>query len=244
MRIFALGDLHLPGRDDKPMDVFGGQWNDHPGRIARNWERSVGTRDWVLIPGDISWALKLEQAADDLAYVGRLPGQAVMIRGNHDYWWQAIGKVRAALPQGVYAIQNDFLHIAGDWAVCGTRGWTLPQHPDFGQEDEHLYAREVGRLELSLAAAQKAGLTPALVMLHYPPAPADGSGTEFTRLLEDYGVRLCVYGHLHGEAGRHALHGTYRGVHYRLTACDAIGFSPLLLGEVDEDGCLHLGMNG
>ena len=222
------------------MDVFGGRWTDHAGRIAAAWRRLVGEEDLVLVPGDISWAMRLDEAADDLAYLGALPGRKVIIRGNHDYWWQAIGKVRAALPPGVFAIQNDWVRIAGDLAVCGTRGWTIPQHPEFGPDDEKLLARELSRLELSLASARRAGLSPAVVMLHYPPAPPDGESTGFTELLEAYGVQLCVYGHLHGDAARHALAGTHRGVRYRLVACDAIGFAPVLVATVDEVGLLAL----
>ena len=240
MNVFAIGDLHLPGRQEKPMDVFGGRWTDHAARIAEAWRRKVGADDWVLVPGDISWALKLEQAADDLAYLGALPGRKVIIRGNHDYWWQAIGKVRRALPPGVYALQNDWVRLQGDVAVCGTRGWTLPQHPDFTPEDEKLLARERVRLELSLAAARAAGVRPAIAMMHYPPAPESGAPTPFTELLEAYGVSLCVYGHLHGDAARSALGGVHRGVRYRLVACDAIGFEPVLVARIDDEGRLTL----
>lgn len=216
------------------MDVFGGRWSDHPERIAHAWRSMVEQGDLVLVPGDLSWAMKLEQAADDLRYLGDLPGGKVIIRGNHDYWWQAIGKVRKALPQSVQAIQNDFVHVAGDWAICGTRGWTIPQHPDFAMEDEKLLEREISRLELSLKAASRAGLAPLVTMIHYPPAPQNGESTGFTDLLESYGVRLCVYGHLHGDAGRRGIDGVHRGVRYKLTACDAIGFKPMYIGRTDE----------
>ncbi len=222
------------------MDVFGGRWKDHPQRIAQAWREVVGEEDLVLVPGDISWAMKLDEAADDLRYMGELPGRKVMIRGNHDYWWQSIGKVRRALPASVSAIQNDFIHIAGEWAICGTRGWTLPQHPEFTQDDSRLLEREVARLELSLKAASKAGLVPLITMIHYPPAPATGSSTGFTDLMDAFGVRLCVYGHLHGEAGRHAVAGLHRSVRYRLVACDAIGFRPVYVGRTDEAGRLEV----
>lgn len=222
------------------MDKFGQRWKDHAERIARAWQQTVGPGDLVLIPGDHSWAMKLEQARDDLDFIGQLPGRKVMIRGNHDYWWQSIGKVRKALPEGVYAVQNDFVHFDGNWAICGTRGWLIPSHPDFGQEDEKLLAREASRLELSLQSAEKAGLVPEIVMIHYPPLPHSGEETVFSDLLEAYGVRLCVYGHLHGDAGRYRVDGTYRGVQYVLVACDAIDFAPKLVGAVDSDGKLQL----
>ena len=127
MRIFAIGDLHLPGNQEKPMDVFGAHWADHGRRIASAWEATVGPDDVVLMPGDLSWAMTLDEAIDDLAYLGALPGDAIIIRGNHDYWWSAIGKVRQGLPPGVHAIQNDFVAL-GEVAVCGTRGWSLAGH--------------------------------------------------------------------------------------------------------------------
>jgi len=182
--------------------------------------------------------MTLEEAADDLAYLGSLPGEVILIRGNHDYWWSAIGKVRKALPPGVHALQNDY-YALGKLAICGTRGWLLPGTEGFGPHDEKVYRREVERLRLSLEAAVKAGLKPAIAMMHYPPAPRTQAPTGFTELLEAYGVQLCVYGHLHGEAQNGALSGTVRGVHYRLVACDAIGFAPLRVAEV-KDGELIL----
>lgn len=240
MNIFAIGDLHLPGRQDKPMDVFGGRWKDHADRIASSWRARVAPDDLVLVPGDLSWAMKLEEAADDLAYLGALPGTAVLIRGNHDYWWQSIGKVRKALPPNVVAIQNDHASFGGNWAVCGTRGWNLPKSEGFDEHDEKILAREVQRLELSLRSAEKAGLEPAIVLMHYPPTERDGRETEFTRLMEAFNVRLCVYGHLHGEAGRRALQGVHRGVKYVLAACDQIAFTPLKVAKTGGSGYLIL----
>ncbi|HLS90244.1 MAG TPA: metallophosphoesterase [Limnochordia bacterium] len=238
MKIFAIGDLHLPGGQEKPMDIFGANWANHGERIAQGWRERVSPGDIVLLPGDLSWAMTLEEAADDLAYLGSLPGEVILIRGNHDYWWSAIGKVRKALPPGVHALQNDY-YALGKLAICGTRGWLLPGTEGFGPHDEKVYRREVERLRLSLEAAVKAGLKPAIAMMHYPPAPRTQAPTGFTELLEAYGVQLCVYGHLHGEAQNGALSGTVRGVHYRLVACDAIGFAPLRVAEV-KDGELIL----
>ena len=232
VRIFAIGDLHLPGGQDKPMDVFGTEWRDHAVRIEASWRKAVGDGDVVLVPGDISWAMKLDEAACDLAFLGRLPGTIVLIRGNHDYWWQGIGKVRAALPCGVHAVQNDHFRLPGGWAVCGSRGWVHPHAPEFTQHDRKIYERELERLELSLESAVRAGLRPGVAMLHFPPAPADGRPTGFTALLERYRVPLCVYGHLHGDARAGALRGEVRGVLYRLVACDAVGFSPALVAEL------------
>jgi len=238
VRIFAIGDLHLPGGQDKPMDVFGQRWAGHPERIARSWRERVGPSDVVLMPGDLSWAMTLDQAQADLSYLGALPGEVLLVRGNHDYWWSAIGKVRKALPATVRAIQNDHVPVAAI-AVCGTRGWMLPGTDGFTAQDEKVYRREVERLRLSLDSARKAGLAPAIVMMHYPPALRNQAPTGFTELLEAYGVKLCVYGHLHGDAQRGALAGLVRGVYYRLVACDAIGFAPTLVARV-EGASVHV----
>lgn len=231
MRIFAIGDLHLPGGQEKPMDVFGPRWVGHPERIAAAWRARVAPGDVVLMPGDLSWAMTLDEAGEDLAYLGELPGEILLIRGNHDYWWSAIGKVRKALPPNVRAIQNDCVAL-GEVAVCGTRGWSLPGTEGFGPDDEKVYLREIERLRLSLESAVKAGLKPLIAMMHYPPAQRNQAPTGFTALLEAYGVRLCVYGHLHGDSQRGALSGTVRGVTYRLVACDAIDFAPVQVAEL------------
>src|SRR5690625_5152265 len=152
VRIFAIGDLHLPGNQEKPMDIFGSGWTNHPDRIRKAWSENVSEDDWVLMPGDLSWAMTLEEAADDLAYLGKLPGTTVIIRGNHDYWWSAIGKVRSALPPRVFALQNDHILLPDGSALCGTRGWDLPARAG-DPHDVKIFERELQRLELSLESA-------------------------------------------------------------------------------------------
>lgn len=219
------------------MDIFGEQWQDHGTRIEAAWRERVGPEDLVLVPGDISWAMRLQEAVEDLAYLGRLPGHVVLIRGNHDYWWSSIGKVRKALPPNVSAIQNDHYPLGEQGAICGTRGWLVPGSGGFTEEDDRLYRREVLRLELSLESARKAGRHPSIAMLHFPPVAEPGQASDFTRLLSEYGVALCVYGHLHGEAAHaKALRGSFEGVEYVLASCDAIGFAPLPLVKVGPSG--------
>lgn len=234
MELYAIGDLHLPGGQQKPMDIFGEGWIDHPERIRKAWRERVGSADLVLVPGDISWAMTLEEAQEDLEYLGSLTGSIVMIRGNHDYWWSGIGRVRDALPGNVAALQNDHYPLPDGSAICGTRGWDLP---DSGSDahDFKLFQREIGRLELSLKSAVEAGRGPRIAMLHYPPTTQDGRRTQVTDLLEEYGVSLCVYGHLHGPARKRAIQGKLRGVTYQLVACDAIGFAPVHLTTVPHE---------
>ena len=227
MSVYALGDLHLSEAAQKPMDVFGAHWEHHQQRIEIAWKETIEEGDLVLIPGDISWAMTLDEAAPDLAWISGLPGTKVMIRGNHDYWWNGIGKVRAELKSGLYAIQNDAMAAHG-YAVCGTRGWLLPSHPKFSPEDEAIYRREAQRLRLSLEKARELSL-PILAMLHYPPVGKLGEDTLFSNLLEEFGVSTCVYGHLHGPAHRFAVEGECRGVNYHLVSADFIQFQPLLI---------------
>jgi predicted phosphohydrolase len=225
MAIFAIGDLHLGQAVNKPMDIFGSDWENHPERIAQAWRQMIDSEDVVLLPGDLSWAMTLDEAKPDLEWIGQLPGYKLLIRGNHDYWWNGISKVRAALPQKCWAIQNDAVALAG-YAFCGTRGWVLPSHPKFTDHDLVIYRREGERLRLSLEQAEKYGL-PKIVAMHYPPCSSEGEDTLFTQLLEKYSVQVCVYGHLHGPSHRFAFEGTRGGVTYRLVSADYLAFRPL-----------------
>lgn len=225
MGLFAIGDLHLPGGQEKPMDIFGDHWEDHFTRISQDWRQRVKETDVVLIPGDISWAMQLADAKPDLEAIGALPGRKVILRGNHDYWWSGITQVRGALPEGMYALQNDALAF-DCCVVCGSRGWVFPTpEAPLSPEDEKIYRRELLRLEMSLSTGQKLrGDRPLVLMMHYPPLTLQAMDTGFTQLAERYGVALVVYGHLHGPGIRWGFHGEYRGVRYRLTSCDALGF--------------------
>ncbi len=234
MRLFAIGDLHLPGGDEKPMDVFGNHWEDHFARIAQDWRGRVTEADVVLIPGDTSWAMQLKDAVPDLQSIGALPGRKILIKGNHDYWWTGIGQVRRVLPEGMQAIQHDTVDI-GAAVVCGTRGWAYPTpETPLPQEDERIFHREMIRLELALQSAAKvAGARPIVVMLHYPPLYGMDRDTPFTALLEKYPVHTVVYGHLHGAGIRAGFTGEHHGVRYILASCDSLGFS---LAEVSLGG--------
>ena len=226
MRLFAIGDLHLPGGQEKPMDVFGDHWEGHFDRIAKDWRERVTDDDVVLIPGDTSWAMQLSDAVPDLQLIGGLPGRKLLIKGNHDYWWGGIGQVRRALPEGMMAIQHDVADL-GDVVVTGTRGWAFPTEETLlSAEDERIFNRELIRLELALSAAQKAAAGhPVLLMLHYPPLYQTERDTPFTRLIEKYPVHTVVYGHLHGAGIRAGFTGEWNGVRYMLTSCDALGFA-------------------
>lgn len=229
MRIWGISDLHLSFSTDKPMHVFGEHWKGHDEKMAAAWDASVADDDVVLVPGDLSWAMKLEQAGKDLAWIGARKGKKkVLTRGNHDYWWSAIGKVRDALPATLVALQNDAVDL-GDVVCVGSRLWTCPGALDWDEHDAKIHLREVERLKLSLQAGQKmAAGRPLVAAIHYPPFDKQQQPTAYSRLLAEFGVQLCVYGHLHGRrAHRTAFEGDRDGVRYRLIACDHLDFAPV-----------------
>ena len=226
MRIFAIGDLHLPGGDLKPMDVFGEHWRGHFERICQDWSERVAPEDVVLIPGDISWAMTLTEALTDLQAISRMPGTILLLRGNHDYWWNSVSRLRSVLPPKMHAIQNDCFQTE-TCVFCGTRGWNIPGEDDTDPHNEKIYRREVARLKLSLDEGRRVSAgRPLFVMMHYPPLMPDQmeQGTEFTHLMTEYGVNRCVYGHLHGLSIRRGICAEYAGVRYDLVSCDALDF--------------------
>ena len=228
MAIFAIGDLHLPGGQGKPMDVFGSHWDDHVSRIVAQWRQTVTANDLVLIPGDISWAMQFDQAKEDLSMIAELPGEKLLLRGNHDYWWSSIGKIRSWLPDTMHALQNDAFQWH-DLMICGTRGWNFPTDLNpLDEADAKIYHRELIRLEISLQKAAERQL-PILAMLHYPPLLKDTLNTAFTKLLETYHVTQCCFGHLHDVGIFNAFQGEHHQIAYHLVSCDAIGFSPKLI---------------
>jgi predicted phosphohydrolase len=222
MSIFAIADLHLSFAVHKPMDRFGPHWIDHPVQVARAWRERVAPADTVLVCGDTSWAMRLDEAAPDLAWLDDLPGRKVLLRGNHDYWWGSLAKVRRALPPSLRALQNDSLEVEG-WQVVGSRGWLLPG-PDASTEDQAIYARELGRLRLSLDSARGPG--PRLAMLHYPPYGVETGSSPVLDLLREYDVKLCVYGHLHAVLPGTYPAGTERGIEFHCVSVDLVGFAP------------------
>ncbi len=227
MAVFALADLHLSHGGKKPMDVFGPEWTGHPEKIAARWCEVVGSEDLVIVPGDISWAMRLEEVGPDLSFVAALPGTKLLLRGNHDYWWSAIGKVRRALPAGIHALQNDHF-IWQDWAICGTRGWVCPGDENYNpEEDGRIYRRETERLKLSLESALEDGHTRIIAALHYPPFNRLREPSAFTDLLETVPVERCVFGHIHGPGRERVFSGILRGVGYSFVAADAVNFTPV-----------------
>ncbi len=234
MGIYAIGDLHLPGQTDKPMDVFGKHWENHFKKIQQDWIDKVKEDDVVLLPGDLSWAMSLEDGLEDLKQIARLPGKKIILKGNHDYWWGSIGKLRAQMPEGMWALQNDYVML-NDMLFAGTRGWLLPGDKQSGEQDEKIYKREVLRLEMSLKAARaKFPCAPMYVLMHYPPVESGGGETDFSQLIENYGASHVVYGHLHGPGLGGAFSGKLNGVCYHQVSCDNLNFLLYRLPEQME----------
>ncbi len=223
MALYGIADLHLSFYQPKPMDIFGDHWFEHYEKIRENWIKQVNEHDTVLIPGDISWAMKLEEAIVDLKWIHELPGKKILIKGNHDYWWGSISRLNQ-LFDNMNFLQNNF-YPYGDYAICGTRGWICPNGYRFTEQDEKIYRREEQRLRTSLELAQRAGCEKKIVMLHYPPTNDDLAPSLFTSLCEEYKVEQVVYGHLHGEEAYGAgLKGTFQNVAYNLISCDYLNF--------------------
>ncbi len=231
MAIFAISDLHLSFGTDKPMDIFGGNWENHTDKLKENWIRVIGEEDWVLIPGDISWAISLEESIPDFTWLNSLPGKKFLSKGNHDYWWSTSKKFEDFKAVHGFHTLNMLYNNAyscNGYTICGTRGWKSPDEPDFSEEDEKIYKREQERLKLSLKEGMKQGGT-LIAQLHYPPFDVRHRLNAFGDILVEYGVKLCVYGHIHGKVSRQALYEEVEGVAFRLVACNQIAFDPIRL---------------
>ncbi len=223
MAIYAIGDLHLSLGGAKPMDIFRG-WENYVQQLQQNWLAAVAPEDTVVLAGDISWAMKLEDCAADFAFLQALPGKKLLLKGNHDYWWTTMAKMNAYLAENGFTSLS-FLHnnclFAEGVALCGTRGWTLDADE---AQDEKVLRRECGRLRASLCAA---GDAQKIVFLHYPPVYPQENAAEIVAILQEFGVTRCFYGHLHGASIRHAVQGNVDGICYRLISADALRFFPL-----------------
>ena len=221
MKIFAISDLHISRTSDKPMEVFGGNWVGYLDKIKADWTKKAAEGDVVLIPGDISWAMDLKEALFDMEEFSALPGEKILVRGNHDYWWKSISRIRESLPPHVYALQNDAVRL-GNVVFCGSRGWSVPGTPGFSETDEKLYSREAERFRLSLLAAERMRREGdrLVVLIHYPPFNVKRENSLFTDLFERAGADAVIYGHLHGRDVRADRLVIKNGVAYYLTSCD------------------------
>ncbi len=226
MSLYAISDLHLSFFKAKPMDKFGHNWKEHFSKIKSNWINTIDEDDTILISGDISWAMKLEEALPDLNWIHNLPGKKILIRGNHDYWWSSISKLNS-LFDDMFFIQNNFTNFK-DYAICGTRGWICPGDEYFSKEDLSIFEREKIRIELSLKSAKDSGYDKIIFLIHFPPLNDKLEKSDFIDLFEKYSVKKVIYGHLHGPFDKiNIFSGFKNGIEYFLTACDFLNFSPI-----------------
>mgnify|MGYP004654891937 FL=1 len=236
MKVFAISDLHLASAVNKPMDVFGAGWENYVEKITQDWQSKVSGQDLVLLPGDFSWAMTEQEVQPDLQFLQELPGTKVLLRGNHDYWWSTLSKVRRMLPSSVQVLQNDCLRF-GSLLVCGSRGWTCPDKA-LSKEDEKIYKREALRLELSLQEMQrrKQEGDRVICMMHFPPFNVRREDSAYTQLLIRYGVQNVIFGHLHGKDCRADLDFYRFGIHFRLVSTDLVGHRLTELTELSSEG--------
>jgi hypothetical protein len=239
MELYALADLHLSFAEEfsinnnkkpnmsKPMDVFGENWNDHYIKIWLNWTKTVKQEDTVLIPGDISWALKLQEAVYDFDFLEKLPGKKILCKGNHDYWWQSLKKMNNFVSEKISFLQNNCIILNNEIVLCGTRGWVCPNDINFKKHDEKIYNRELIRLENSLKKAPRD--KKIIVMMHYPPVNDKKEKSRFIEIMESYAVKKCIYGHLHGYSTKMRIEGKYWDINFNLVSADYLEFKPKLI---------------
>ncbi len=227
MAVFAIGDTHLSLGTDKPMDIFGG-WQDYVSRLEKNWIKIVNPEDTVVIPGDVSWALNLEDTKADFEFLNSLPGKKLLGKGNHDFWWGTVTKMNAFLKEnGFDSIEFLFnnAYEADGMALCGTRGWFFD---DDCEQSEKVLMRECGRLKISIDAAKATGLTP-VVFLHYPPISGGRICEPIMNILIEEQIDRCYYAHLHGQSIAYAFNGDYEGIKFSLVSADSLNFVPHLI---------------
>lgn len=226
MSVFAISDLHLSLSADKPMDIFKG-WANYVQRIDKNWRAVVTDKDTVVLPGDISWEMKLSDAVQDFEFINALPGRKIILKGNHDLWWTSIKKQNEFLADNKFDT-IEFLHnsavVADGKVICGTRGWLIEE----SGTDSKLINREAGRLRMSLEAGAKLG-DELVVFLHYPPVTQQNVCTEIVNVLKEYNVKHVYYGHIHGDSAIYAVNGEVDGIKYHLVSSDRVDFTPVLV---------------
>lgn len=230
MSIFAIADLHLPFGKNKPMDIFGANWEEHFKKIKEDWKKKVSDEDTVLLPGDFSWATYLEDTYDDFSYLSSLPGKKILLKGNHDYWWTTLTSMRKYIEEKGFK-NIDFLYnnsyYFDNYIIVGCRGWSTLE----SEENKKILKREKLRLELSLEdGVKKYGKdAPIIVVMHYPPFNQLGEQYSFIETIKKYNVTQCVYGHLHGPAHKEAIEGKIDNIIFRLASCDYTKFQLIKL---------------
>lgn len=225
--------MHLSSDNKKSMEVFGPSWADYMNRIRDNWVNSITDEDCVILPGDLSWGMYLNESIDDFRYLNDLPGMKLILKGNHDYWWETVKKLNEFVNlhrfnNMFFLYNNSYQH--NDTFICGTRGWISPDTEGFNPEDQKIFSREVGRLELSISSTKNKVYNNIIVAMHYPPFDKNGDVIpQFGDILHQYNVSTCIYGHLHNVTQSDVYEGIIDGIEYKLVSADYLGFEPYLL---------------
>ena len=225
MAIYTIADLHLSFNTNKPMNIFGTNWENYEEKIKRDWLKKVTKEDYVILPGDFSWAMYLEETIKDFEFINQLPGKKILLKGNHDYWWTTITNMRKFLEENNFA-NIDFLHNNSyeieNKIIVGTRGWILSED----LEDKRLTKREADRLELSISNGIKeyGNEKEIIAFMHYPPITKNYQNTEYIEVLKKYNIKKCYYGHLHSISIQEALEGIIDGIEYKLVSSDGVDF--------------------
>ncbi len=225
MAIYTIADLHLSFNTNKPMNIFGTNWEDYEEKIKEDWLKKVTKEDYIILPGDFSWAMYLEETTKDFEFINQLPGKKILLKGNHDYWWTTVTNMRKFLKENNFE-NIDFLHnnsyeIEGK-IIVGTRGWILSEEP----EDKRLTKREADRLELSIINGIKeyGNEKEIIAFMHYPPITKNYQNTEYIEILKKYNIKKCYYGHLHSISIQDAAQGVIDGIEYKLVSSDGVNF--------------------
>lgn len=230
MSIYTISDLHLALGVDKPMDIFGYGWENYMSRIKQNWLETVSDDDTVIIGGDISWGTYLEDIKPDFDFIESLPGKKLILKGNHDYWWESLTKLRNFVSDNKYKT-IDFIHNTSHFtegiAICGTRGWIDPSIDSFKEDDMKIYQRELGRMEISIKDGIKNNPEMIIATLHYPPITKSKEiNNDYLELFKKYNVDICIYGHLHSQSHKNAVTGNVDGIEFKLVSADFVNFTP------------------
>ncbi len=221
MALYAIGDLHFSPNNSKPMDIFG--WGDHRTKIIQDWNERVRDEDVVILAGDISWALKFDEAKENLDEINALAGKKIILKGNHDYWWQSVTKMKKQYPD-IFFLHNN-CYCDEKFAIFGTRGWVVPQSAEFTEDDRRIFDREILRLQNSFAALPDDEERIRIVAMHYPPVNEKNQASQVTELIEQNNISHMVYGHLHGEDSFKNLYlGEHDGTTYHLVSADYLDF--------------------
>ena len=227
MSIFIIGDPHLSEGVSKPMDVFGGVWENYTEKLTENWKKTIKNEDTVILAGDISWGMTLNEALADFKLIDSLPGKKILLNGNHDYWWETVRKMKRFLAENdistIDFLYNNSFTVDGI-SICGTRGWTV-ETENTGEKDKKIIVREAGRLERSLLSAPDN--TEKIAVFHYPPVFEDYTASEILDVMQKYGVKRCFYGHLHSASVKKAKKGDIFGIKFYLVSADSIDFLPI-----------------